>query len=118
MMQHLTTRRCGLYTQLLIWVYYLVAQFAWAGTHITQSSVLLPKCGTSNIGHSQNTFAKGCGQRMGSSFALHDNGKKAAVSLNMMLDTFSQAVEQPRMELKGALELRKLIPLTLYKADA
>jgi hypothetical protein len=37
---------------------------------------------------------------MGSGFALHGNGKKAAVSLNMMLDTFAQAVEQPCMELK------------------
>jgi hypothetical protein len=118
MMQWLTTRRCELYAQLLTWVHYLVAQFAWAGTHIAQLSVSLPKRGTSNIQHSQNAFAKGCGQRMGSSFALHGNEKKAAVSLNTMLGTFAQAVEQPCMELKSALELRKLIPLTPYKADA
>jgi hypothetical protein len=55
---------------------------------------------------------------MGSSFALHGNETKAAVSLNTMLGISAQAAEQPRMELKSALEQRKLTPLTPYKADA
>jgi hypothetical protein len=46
------------------------------------------------------------------------DGKKAAVSLNMTLDTFAQAAVQPCTELKSALELRKLTLLTLYKPDA
>jgi len=76
------------------------------------------KLGTNNLTPLQNESKNGYGPKMESNSAPHGRGRRAAQPQSMMLDTSAQAVEQPPMEPRDALEHRRQMPQTPYMVEA
>ncbi|KAG2029117.1 hypothetical protein BDR03DRAFT_1018872 [Suillus americanus] len=75
------------------------------------------KCETNSLRPFRTVSAMVFGLRMESKSTQLGNEMKVVIPPDMMRTAYVQDVGQPLMELRSALEHRKLVPLTPYKAD-